>query len=163
MVASDLDQVAVLTINMSWKILLPMICDNINEVCASNKDVCNNVSPSEFVEMFSNIPSCSEVKVEDVNSWLQSNNVGGHSIMTDDEIIASCVAADDVDNCKLENKTGDQPEEVMTHAEATPQMEKLLAYLEWQTETTSTNLMVVKHLHDHAACKHYKKLTNLLF
>ena len=46
----------------------------------------------------------------------------------------------------------------MTHAEATAQIEKLIAYLEQQTKTTSTNLRVMKHLRDRTACKHYEKL-----
>ena len=50
--------------------------------------------------------------------------------MTDDEIITFIVTANDINNCRLKNETGDQLEEVMTHAEATAQREKLLAYLE---------------------------------
>ena len=34
-----------------------------------------------------------------------------------------------VNNCGSENETGDQPEEVMTHAESTNQIEKLVTYL----------------------------------
>ena len=41
--------------------------------------------------MFSNVLGCSEVNIEDVNSCLQSDNVGGHGVMTDDKIIASCI------------------------------------------------------------------------
>ena len=50
--------------------------------------------------------------------------------MANDEIIASCVNADDIDNCGSENETCNEPEEVMTHVEATAQMEELIAYLE---------------------------------
>ena len=45
--------------------------------------------------------------------------------MTDDEVIASCVTTDDVDDCGSENEAGDHPEEVMTHVEATTQWKNL--------------------------------------
>ena len=66
--------------------------------------------------------------------------------MTGDEIMASWVIPDDVDNCESENETGNQPKEVITLAEATAQMEKHIAYLERKMETTLPTLIAVKCL-----------------
>lgn len=56
------------------------------------------------------------------------------------------------------NRPDIQPKEIISYVEALTQLDKVMAYLEHQMETTSAELMVMKWLHNHVSHKHHTKI-----
>lgn len=109
--------------------------------------------------MFNQIDGCSDVEMEDLQLWLEDDNDGGCSAMTDEEIIASCSSTqqEDSDSGEEEGEASNtQPE--MTHAAAMSQLENIMTYLERQPDTAPAELLVIKRLRDRAAVKRHTKV-----
>lgn len=161
MVASAWEKVTEVALIKSWKKLWPSIQDYLDSVSTTEdvglSDECDS---EEILHIVQQIDGCSDVDLNDVNDWLQAdNNIG---LLTDQEIVSiACSSATTHDsNDESENEEGhSQQEEVMTHAEAMEQLDRVMVYFERQPETTSAEMMALKRLRDRAARKRCTKAT----
>lgn len=96
----------------------------------------SKVQLQEFMDMIQKIDSCSDVNVNDTESWLEADNDGGYGTITDEEIIVSCSSKN------FENKTDEDNN-------------KQMVYLERQEKTTLAVLLIMKRVRNCTACKRY--------
>uniref|UniRef100_A0A1B6J5S2 DDE-1 domain-containing protein n=1 Tax=Homalodisca liturata TaxID=320908 RepID=A0A1B6J5S2_9HEMI len=109
------------------------------------------VTVAEFVKLANNIAGCSEVDVEDMEEWLQSDNADpGFQIMTDNEIAESVM---DEQQSDIIDSDETEEENVPTHGEAFICFENALKWMERQPECEAVQLLAVKRLRDLAARK----------
>ena len=92
------------------------------------------------------IPSCSDVAVEDVNQWLNLDveNVG-FQLFNDDEIVSKALNKDELD-VSLEEEDAEDEGPTVSHSEAFYALKKALCWYEIQEECVSTKHLVLKQL-----------------
>lgn len=154
MIADAWDRVSEKTLNKSWKKLWPAAClkEELSDEYIAGVDS-DKPSDDELLQMCTKISGCSEVDIEDIREWVKDNNDGGYGVLADEEIIASVTSTQETDS-EVEEEEG-MAETQMTHADATTQLDNIMAYLERQADTTPTELLVIKRLRDRAAFKRH--------
>lgn len=161
MVSESWEQVGRSTLIKSWKKLWPNVCDlPENQIKPVEKETENEVQPQELLGMIKDVNGCSEVDINDIESWLEADNDGGYGNLTDDQIIATCCDhnSDNKDDTDEENPDN---LEIISHAQAANNLDELMLYFEQQEETTPAELLMLKRMRDRTARKRHSKLTQL--
>lgn len=117
---------------------------NVNEDCGVN----------EVAEICSTIPGFEQCDENDASEWLAvDNNDPGYQILSDQEIV-SMVSKEDAETVEPDGKIEDEIEDAgPTHSEAFLAADTLMSWLEKQTESTPTQLILLKRIKDLAAKK----------
>lgn len=146
MIASSWDNVTQSSLVKSWKKLWPGVCEIVNS--KSDQEESEDCTSTELLQMIEQIDGCTSVDLEDVNGWLQADNTIG--MMTDNEIISaacSTTLSEDSDSDSFH----EEPEDIMSHADATAQLDRLMVYFERQSGTSSAEMLALKRLRDRAS------------
>ncbi|GBM01860.1 hypothetical protein AVEN_218980-1 [Araneus ventricosus] len=134
------------TLKRSWRKLAPYL-ENVDQ---SNDS--GSVTVTELNVLLNQIPGCGNCEEEDVSSWLDCDaDDAGFQLMSDDEIIAQ-VRKPNSDDYNSESDEDDvMKTSKISNSDAFECFAKGLMWLEEQTDSDSTELMLLKQLRDSAA------------
>ncbi|GBM31245.1 hypothetical protein AVEN_223443-1 [Araneus ventricosus] len=125
------------TLKLSWRKLVPYL-ENVDQTNDSG-----SITLTELNGLLKQIPGCGIPEEDDVNSWLDCDaDDAGFQLMSDDEIIAQ------VQKPNSDDDNSDEDEVVETskisNSDAFECFAKGLMWLEQQTDSDSTELMLLK-------------------
>ncbi|GBL88537.1 hypothetical protein AVEN_159119-1 [Araneus ventricosus] len=134
------------TLKRCWRKLAPYL-ENVDQ---SNDS--GSATVTELNGLLKQIPGCGNYEEDDISSWLDCEaDDAGFQMMSDDEIIAQVRKPNSDDD----NSESDEDEVIETSKISNPDafecFAKGLMWLEQQTDSDSTELMLLKPLRDRAA------------
>lgn len=153
------DDIKQITLVRSWRKLLDH----------KASDEWTGEKPEEFTnededigELVKILPGCEEIKEDEVNKWLNSDEVYE---VTDGDILDMVCKSDDKNSENEEDENNDNKPIVMSHSEAFKSFEALLCYVQSQEDTSASDVMLLKRLRDMASkkrvqCGKQQKITN---
>lgn len=151
------------TVQRSWHKLAPYL----NDSNSANEQPTEEVETiSDFHELFAEIPGCENCDKENIAQWLESDaNDPGFHLLTDDEIVAEVTDQPEVQPASDDESQDEMNEACVTNTEAELCLSKALLWLEQQSDSTTSEIMMLKRLRDTAARKRVSKLkqTTLTF
>lgn len=137
------------TLKNAWNKLWP------NDEIESSEQISEDINLNEIVNNIPQLANCTE----EVNNWINSDNLDpGYQNLDDDQIISK-VIIEKVETNSSEEESDNETQKCPTHAEAFTALETALLWFECQPESTGMSLLNLKKIRDLAA---RKRMSNLI-
>jgi len=146
-VAEGWEEITPISIVSSWKILLDHEGNKFKEIDGGEfKNDGNKVEKEQVVSLLENIPGCEEVNENDVNEWMQNDDVDE---ITDDDIIKMVTNEECLEEDELPKSNVNQ----IPHSEGFKMLDGALEYITQQEGISSADVICLRKLRDIAARK----------
>uniref|UniRef100_A0A1B6M632 HTH CENPB-type domain-containing protein n=1 Tax=Graphocephala atropunctata TaxID=36148 RepID=A0A1B6M632_9HEMI len=148
-VAKAWEEIKPLTLVRSWRKLLDHKASDKweCEVAEDAEDkgesalLPNDADNMEFIHLLENIPGCEKMNNDELNNWLQGDEV---EEITDSDIIEMVTS----DPTVPDTNSDDESKGILSHGEAFNAIEQLIDYVEHQEEATAADVMLFRKWRD---------------
>ncbi|XP_050530454.1 jerky protein homolog-like isoform X1 [Daktulosphaira vitifoliae] len=140
LVAKAWEEIKPETLQKSWEKMWPNIPpENYGQdETTSNEDI-------DFIQVFKELKGCVDVEENDISEWINSDTDVSHQVLSEDDIVNTCIENTKIDSSENEDNGIDQSTGTI-HGEASAMLEQLMTYFEKQSETSSAVLLTLRRL-----------------